>query len=280
MPAYKHWRLVFGGNWVHAGYSQLREVAFLDATGADVSVGGVAAASHAADHLSGADRAFDKSYDTRWSSGTQYFPHWLQYAHTAPVDVRHVRLTLSNDFGTVAPASPSDMTVMAWGGDAAYWPPRFGSLSLESGTFAKNAEVLLSVQLQAEFAEAAREVGLAGSIQGRVLPRYSGAAGAGLVSGLGRDWRFFSDTGGTVLNNNRVMVKPSASAPEAPFAGARVRLHRLADGYCAWEGISDAAGYYWPRGLEVGAAYYPVAIDLSGVHECDAAGPVIAVRAP
>lgn len=104
--------------------------------------------------------------------------------------------------------------------------------------------------------------------------------GVGRVSAVDRDWRFVGDTSGTLLENNRVMVKPSPSAPEVPFAGARVRLHRLTDGYCAWEGISDAAGYYWPRGLEVGLEYYPVAIDLTRTHECDAAGPVVAVKVP
>lgn len=102
----------------------------------------------------------------------------------------------------------------------------------------------------------------------------------GLCSGFGSDGRFFGDTMGTITANNRVLVKPEPTAPEVPMAGARVRLHRLIDGYCAWEGVSDAAGYYWPRGLEVGVAYYPVAIDLTGAHECDAAGPVIAVRTP
>lgn len=123
-------------------------------------------------------------------------------------------------------------------------------------------------------------VGLAGAVMPTNPPaQYSGPVAAGLVSGPGRNWLFAAGAEGTFRNNNRVMVKASASAPEVPFAGARVRLHRLADGYCAWEGISDAQGYYWPRNLEVGQAYYPVAIDLTGQHECDAAGPVIAVEA-
>lgn len=98
--------------------------------------------------------------------------------------------------------------------------------------------------------------------------------------GTPRDFRLLADTSGTITNNNRVMVKASPSDPEVPMAGARVRLHRLADGYLAWQGISDANGYYWPTGLEVGVEYYPVAIDLLRVHECDAAGPVVAVKAP
>lgn len=100
-----------------------------------------------------------------------------------------------------------------------------------------------------------------------------------LRSGLGKDWRITGNTGGTVAVNNRVMLKADPNAPELPFVGARVRLHRLRDGYCAWQGHSDAQGYYWPYALEVGEAYYPVAIDLTGAHECDAAGPVIAVQA-
>lgn len=84
---------------------------------------------------------------------------------------------------------------------------------------------------------------------------------------------------GTISDNNRVMLKTEPSAPEVPFVGARVRLYRLIDGGLAWQGQSDAQGYYWPTGLEVGVAYYPVAIDLTGAHECDAAGPVVAVPA-
>lgn len=133
----------------------------------------------------------------------------------------------------------------------------------------------------AALAYVASFVGLAGAIAPSTAPsQFTRTAEVGPSSGPDRDWRFSLDTRGTVSANNRVMVKPSASAPEVPFAGARVRLHRLSDGYCAWEGISDGAGYYWPRHLEVGLLYYPVAIDLTGTHECDAAGPVIATKAP
>lgn len=118
-----------------------------------------------------------------------------------------------------------------------------------------------------------------GSINGREPVFFSGCGALPALSSSLRDMRFAVHNDGTITANNRVMVKPDSASPELPMPGARVRLHRLADGYCAWEGISDAQGYYWPRGLEVGLAYYPVAIDLAGMHECDAAGPVIAVQA-
>lgn len=134
----------------------------------------------------------------------------------------------------------------------------------------------------AQLATITRMAGLAGSVAPALRPPLPARASARLTylsSGPGKDWRIAIDTSGTVANNNRVMLKADPSAPELPFVGARVRLHRLSDGYCAWQGQSDAQGYYWPRGLEVGCAYYPVAIDLTGAHECDAAGPVVATQA-
>ncbi len=122
--------------------------------------------------------------------------------------------------------------------------------------------------------------GLAGATPSAQRPAiFSGAASMGLASGVGQDGRFSGDTRGTITANNRVMVKPDASAPELPCA-ARVRLHHLLTGRLDWQGLSDAHGYYHPTGLVVGDWYYPVAIDLTGTHECDAAGPVQAVRAP
>jgi len=95
----------------------------------------------------------------------------------------------------------------------------------------------------------------------------------------GRDWRFAAATDGHIAANHRVLHRPNSSAPGAPFAGALVRLHRTADGRLAWQGLSDAQGWYHAAGLEVGASYYPVAIDLAGHYECVAAGPVVAVAA-
>lgn len=132
----------------------------------------------------------------------------------------------------------------------------------------------------AELFYPASAVGLAGAVLPALVPmRYTGQSAAGLASGLGRDWRHARDNSGTIAGNNRVMVKPEATAPEIPMAGARVRLHRLVDGYCAWEGISDASGYYWPRGLEVGVEYIAVGIDPYRNHKATGAGPVVATEA-
>ena len=122
-------------------------------------------------------------------------------------------------------------------------------------------------------------VGALTAASGRSAQKFAGATDRVWLFMASLDFRFFGDTTGTITNNNRVMVKAGPTDPETPMAGARVRLHRKQDGYCAWEGISDAAGYYHASGLEVGLTYIPVAIDMSGNFECVAAGPVVAVKA-
>ncbi len=79
---------------------------------------------------------------------------------------------------------------------------------------------------------------------------------------------------------DRVMFKATPSSPEAPFAQGRVWLLRLADGYKAWEGWSNAAGYYTATGLELGVEYIAVGIDPYRNHKATGAGPVVAQAAP
>lgn len=92
-----------------------------------------------------------------------------------------------------------------------------------------------------------------------------------------QDYRQAVPTTGQV--RDRVMVKHTPSAPETPFAGARIWLLRLADGYKAWEGWSDQDGYYTATGLELGVEYIAVGIDLARDHKATGAGPVVAVEA-
>ena len=93
-----------------------------------------------------------------------------------------------------------------------------------------------------------------------------------------RDFRQLVPTTGTVTD--RVMFKATPSSPESPFAQGRVWLLRLADGYKAWEGFSNAAGYYTATGLEVGVEYIAVGIDPLRNQKATGAGPVRAVEAP
>ena len=85
-----------------------------------------------------------------------------------------------------------------------------------------------------------------------------------------------SDSVGII--RDRVMIKLTPSSPESPFAGGRVWLLRLVDGYKAWEGWSDAQGYYTATELEVGVEYIAVGIDPTRNHKATGAGPVVATK--
>ena len=115
-----------------------------------------------------------------------------------------------------------------------------------------------------------------GLVQGRAPQPFSGAAPA---PALGRtpDLRHLRQATGVI--SDRVMFKATPSSPESPFANGRIWLLRLADGYKAWEGWSDAGGYYTATGLELGVEYIAVGIDPYRNHKATGAGPVVATEA-
>lgn len=113
---------------------------------------------------------------------------------------------------------------------------------------------------------------LPGGIQGRVPERYAGSALTAFPGRLLQDRRQLTPTTGTITD--RVVFKSGAS--ELPFSYGRVWLLRLADGYKAWEGWSDGAGWYTATGLELGVEYVAVGIDPYRNHRATGAGPVMA----
>ncbi len=130
----------------------------------------------------------------------------------------------------------------------------------------------------AELSYPSSPAGLAGAVLSAAPPLpYMGARAVALASGPGRDWRFVLPNTGVI--RDQVMFKATPSSSEAPFAGGRVRLHRLLDGYCAWQGLSDASGHYTATCLEVGVEYIAVGIDVRRNFKATGAGPVIAVEA-
>lgn len=116
-------------------------------------------------------------------------------------------------------------------------------------------------------------VGPGGSVNGREPARFTTVSLQARPGRLLRDFRHLITTSGTITD--RVMLKVNATT-EQPFANGRVWLLRLADGYKAWEGWSDAAGYYTATGLEIGVDYVAVAIDPARNHKTTGAGPVTA----
>ena len=91
---YTDWRItVFSSRG--GQYFQVTEVAFLDAQGVDVSVGGAATAGSVYGGGYEAARAFDKNASTDYCSQSWAFPAWLQYQHPAAVEVKGLRIRWS-----------------------------------------------------------------------------------------------------------------------------------------------------------------------------------------
>lgn len=255
------WRLYFAES---AGgvYIDLVEVAFLDNSGADLSVGGTASASSWYGAGYEVARAFDKSLTTEWSTAHGApFPAWIQYTHAAPVDVAKVRL--------VFPGSPA-------------WLPTAGSLSLRSGAALENSYFLtlasgsISPGATAVFAvHAISGLSLAAlptiaAVQGNPAHIYNQAASLPAMARALRDFRVLGDNG---TWTDRVMFKATPTSPEQPFANALVWVLRRSDGYLAWSGFSDASGYYTATGLERGVDYVALGIDPRDAARIPAGAP-------
>lgn len=255
MAAHKYWRVTFGDSQGGV-YTQLSEIAFLAADDTDLTIGGTAFASSFYGGGYEVARAVDKSPSTDWCSAGGSFPNRFWYEFPASVEPARLKIICGSS-AAWAPRAASSLD-LSFSDDGLTWSPdRTFALSILSGSFSGGATVVLAI--------------------GAYVPPVIRSL---LVGSLSGDYRFVPPATGTIATNNRVMVKAGPETPETPMAGARVRLHRMIDGYCAWEGLSDAAGYYHASGLEVGLTYIPVAIDLSGTYECVAAGPVVAVKAP
>ena len=113
-------------------------------------------------------------------------------------------------------------------------------------------------------------------VQGAAPPDFCGGWPLPPLAASRRDFRH-ADSSGAITD--RVMYRATPTSPEAPFANGRVWLLRLADGYKAWEGWSDAQGHYTATGLEAGVEYVAVGIDPCRNYKATGAGPVVAPAA-
>lgn len=261
------WRLGFASSQ-GGSYVQLTEVAFLDAGGTDLSVGGVASASSEYSASYTAAKAFDKSASTDWCTVAGNFPAWLQYQHGAPVDVAQVRIVCAANSAWLPP-DVSSLTVYSGGSQETRH-----TLSLVSGAFTGGATVILGVAAYVPPTIIPISLAPHGLIQCVPGAQYSGVLPLPLPNRLQQDYRQNTPTTGRIVDY--MMLKASPTAPEVPFVRGRVWLLRALDGYKAWEGWTDAAGRYSADGLELGVAYIPVGIDPTGTHKASAAGPAVA----
>ena len=249
MSAHRTWGLFFVSR---ESYTQLSEVTFLDAAGTDLSVSGAAYASSEFSAGFVAANAFDKNNGTDWCNMAGDVARRLWYVHSNAVEPTKLRIRCSAT--SYNPATAGELRVR-WSDDLGVtWSEALYRLVVTSGTFGSGNTVVMSFAPPPVFVPWSLPPRLQ---QNLLLPQ---ASSTGVVS-------------------DRVMFKATPSAPESPFAMGRVWLLRLADGYKAWEGWSDQAGYYTATGLELGIEYIAVGIDPLRNHKATGAGPVLATEA-
>jgi hypothetical protein len=261
----RDWRLRIGASKDYA-YMRVSELAFLDASGADLCVGGQAGASSVYSGDYGAGNAFDKSPDTDWWSNGNGAPFWLAYRLPAPAVVAQLRLRLSPRAGQSIPPDAQALELAS--------EREICRLQLASGSFAAGELLVLDVV-------GALPITLGGlpgpdvGLQGRPACAFAGLAPMPVPERLAPNF-LRPNAPATGQVQDYMMLRASASAPEQPFANGRVWLLRAADGAKVWEGYTDQSGAYCARGLELGVAHIAVGIDPSGAHQAGAGGPVLA----
>lgn len=242
MPTFTYWRMQTVPNTASSIYVQLSEVTYLDAAGTDLSVGGIATSSSQFDATYSAAQAFDKSFATKdWASfGTDTQP-WLQYQHTAPVNVARVAVR----FSATSNYLPSAFWFQASNSGAAPWSnfyPAGGG---------KGAGATYVYDLVPD---------LVGLPVGPIAPNAFTPDYVSLANPRVLDLKFSGDRihGGP----GRIYGSVFRKGTPADFpAVARVRLHRDVDGLCIRETWSNAAGAYEFPDLSLDYKYTAIARD-------------------
>ena len=246
---HKFWRLYVYSTG--STYFDVTEVSFLDATGTDVSVGGVASANSEYDGNYSAGKAFDKSFTTDYCNASGRFPAILQYAHPSPVDVASVRFRWAGDAGWL-PRSAESM-VLASSSDGVTWLD-FYDLVLTSGGFASNTVAVASV---------AHKGAVQSVSAGETLPVFmapSSGALASVLMGSASAVRDVEHGGpGAIYGTTKTKGTPNTSTK------ARVVLLHQRSKLPVREAWSEpSTGYFEFRGIDTAQKFIVLAEDADG----------------
>lgn len=220
----------FGCTFVVGGTSPLsvREMAFLDSLGADLSTGGTASASSFNTGFVTPDKAFDKDLGTQWTNASSDIVPHLTYDHGSAVDVVQIRINL----GSLGSFAASDSNIR-WSvsDDGTTWS-RPAPVRLVSGTIAANTEATYDLIQHADLTFH--------GLESAFLP----FAGSALPSGMPTTFLMdatapYRDTEFAGAGFIAGTVKRDADPSDVPLK-RRVRLHREQDGMLIRETWSNA----------------------------------------
>lgn len=216
MPAARYWRL-YVLSTVGGSYFSLKELQFLDANGALLSVGGVAFASSVYSSGWEADKAFDGNTATVWATVGSGLPAFIGYDHGSGVEVAYVRF-----LGDLASEYPTSAAVVAlqWSDDNSVWT-NSGPMRVVEGEFVHNQWCVLSFW----DGTIGATLSAGGSLFVSSPTSPQGVQSVNLIGDSGTSYRDFEFGGfGRIAGT----VKKDAE-PDIPLK-RRVRLHREQDG--------------------------------------------------
>lgn len=256
MPSATHWRVrvqsSVGGTWI-----VFTEVAFLDAAGNDLSVGGTAIASSQYSAAFAASKAFDKVLNSgsRWSNVDNQFPAWIGYAHPAAVDVAFVRIwcdSLTNTGTAQCPPTTSAVSLEYSTDSGATWISAGVSVRHE-GAWVESGVVLLSAAASiAAPRVSAAQVAASAPVPGHECPR-------GVRVSSARDIEFGG--AGTIYGTTK-----TKGTPNLPTKARVVLLHQRSKLPVRETWSDPTTGYFEFRSIDVNQQFLTLAEDADGTY--------------
>lgn len=261
-----YWGVLFT-EAVDPSYIGIAQIDFLDAGNSSLCVGGVALSKHSYYGYYPAT-LFNGNWDqsVAWYNDYGLFPCRIYYQHQTPVEPYKLKIKWGNT-PNYLPKSVDRIFMTSTDNDSSW--PNFYKVSIESGTIDVNQTTTFTIGSEETLSFSSMRPNIID-----VKPQDNRADAYTSISSTLANY-----TQGKLSNakiTDRAIYKTAPGSPELPMVFAKIWLLRYEDGFKAWEGFTDANGYYHADGLEEGVAYIAVGIDGTRTYKVVGTGPVVA----
>ena len=262
-----YWGVLFT-EAVNQSYIGIAQIDFLDAGNSSLCVGGVALSKHSSYGYYPAT-LFNGNWDQSvvWYNVHGLFPCRVYYQHQTPVEPFKLKIKWGNN-SNYLPKSVDHIFMCSTDNDSLWL--NFYKVSIESGSIGADQTTIFTIggeetlSLLSPMPANTKDV----KPHDNRLDAYTPISSTLANYAQGK------------LSNakitDRAIYKTAPGSPELPMVFAKIWLLRYEDGFKAWEGFTDANGYYHADGLEEGVAYIAVGIDGTRTYKVVGTGPVVA----
>lgn len=261
-----YWGVLFTETIVQS-YVSVIQIDFLDASNNSLCVGGVALSKHSSSGYYPSN-IFNGNWNqtSPWYNVNGVFPCRIYYQHQTPVEPYKLKIKWGNN-SNYLPKSVDHIFMSSTDNDSSW--PNFYKVSIESGTIDVNQTTTFTIGSEETLSFSSMLPNIMD-----VRPQDNRADAYTYVCSTLANY-----TQGKLSNakiTDRAIYKTAPGSPELPMVFAKIWLLRYEDGFKAWEGFTDANGYYHADGLEDGVAYIAVGIDGTRTYKVVGTGPVVA----